>query len=64
LANIDQRPVDVAHGERGAASAPGEALFLTGAEADAQRIQADAERIQADAERIRQLEAELARRQG
>lgn len=42
----------------------GQRLFLTGAEADAQRIQADAQRIQADAQRIRELEAELARRQG
>lgn len=45
-------------------------VFLTGAEADAERIQADAERIhadagriRADAERIRELEAELTRRQ-
>jgi Uma2 family endonuclease len=42
----------------------GQKLFLTPAEADAQRIQADAQRIQADAQRIRELEAELARRQG
>jgi Uma2 family endonuclease len=56
----------------------GQALFLTASEADAQRIQADAQRIQADAQRIREeaaarqaaearireLEAELARRQG
>jgi Uma2 family endonuclease len=49
----------------------GQALFLTSAEADALRIQADAQRIQAETEgrktaeaRIRELEAELARRQG
>jgi Uma2 family endonuclease len=33
-------------------------------EADAKRIEADAKRIEADAKRIRELEAELARRQG
>ena len=49
----------------------GQDLFLTSSEADAQRIQADAQRIQAEAvarqaaeARIRELEAELARRQG
>ena len=56
----------------------GQTLFLTSSEADAKRIEADAKRIEADAKRIeeeaaarqaaearvRELEAELARRQG
>jgi Uma2 family endonuclease len=42
----------------------GDALFLTPEEAQAERMRADAERMRADAERIRELEAELARRQG
>lgn len=40
----------------------GERLYLTPAEADAERIKADAERIEAHARRIRELEAELAKR--